>query len=407
MSQAVSRSTPSPGVVSFRASWPTRTLEGPDDLLQGLVVRLLDKGTQRQDRFAIADWLERRGASLSFYADGLRAGFSGRALTDDLAGVLTLAAEQLAAPAFDPAEVDKAKQWLDAAFRAAEEDSGAQADAALARALYPPDHPNYEEPFPSARERLAALTRADVVAAHGAAFARPSLTLALGGDVRALDPDALLALFATGDAPPLAETSASQRSAGVTDVPLPGKSSFDVRLGHGIALRRTDADFLPLRAALFALGGNFSSRLMQTVRDVHGLTYGIGSGLSGIDRLHDGHVGIHATLSPENLDRGVEVTRAVVAETLLEGVRAAELDDVKATLAGTHKVGLSTSGGTASALLHAVEQGLGVEYLDAFPDLVASLPLDTVNEALRRHLDPGALHLVRAGTFTAATVAAP
>ncbi|GIS47852.1 MAG: hypothetical protein Ct9H90mP20_5220 [Candidatus Neomarinimicrobiota bacterium] len=32
--------------------------------------------------------------------------------------------------------------------------------------------------------------------------------------------------------------------------------------------------------AIYILGGNFSARLMQTVRDKEGLTYGIGSSIS-------------------------------------------------------------------------------------------------------------------------------
>jgi zinc protease len=121
--------------------------------------------------------------------------------------------------------------------------------------------------------------------------------------------------------------------------------------------------------------------------------------LSGLDACHDGHVGISVTLSPENLERGVAVTREIVARFVDEGVSQAELGTVRTTLAGTHLVGLSTSGGTAAAVLHAVEQGLGPAYLDALPGLLAALTQEEVNLALRKHLDPAAFHLVRAGTW--------
>ncbi|HYE57709.1 MAG TPA: pitrilysin family protein [Rhodothermales bacterium] len=396
------RPAPSPAVVSFRASWPAwPDFAGGEDLLYRLVVRLLDKGTRHRSRFEIAEWLEGRGASLSFYTDGYRLGFSGRALRADLADVLALAAEQLAEPALDPVEFVKAQAWLDAAIRSAEEDAGAQADAALSRALYHPTHPHFERDFPEERARLAAFTHADVEEAHRRAFRRPALTLALAGDVESLREDELLARFESAD--PAAAPDAippARHTPGTTDVPLPGKVSFDVRLGHGLALRRTDEDFLPLRMAVFALGGNFSSRLMQTVRDVHGLTYGIGASLSGLDAYHDGHVEVSVTLSPENLDRGVAVTREVVAQFVEEGISEAEVETVRTTLAGTHLVGLSTSGGTAAALLHAVEQGLGSAYLDALPGLLAAISREEINRVLRRHLDPDALYLVRAGTWS-------
>ncbi|MEL6614341.1 MAG: insulinase family protein, partial [Bacteroidota bacterium] len=64
-------------VVSFRGSFETAPdLGRHDDVTQSLVTDLLDKGTVHRDRFAIAEALDGRGARLSFYSDGLRAGFA-------------------------------------------------------------------------------------------------------------------------------------------------------------------------------------------------------------------------------------------------------------------------------------------------------------------------------------------
>lgn len=40
------------------------------------------------------------------------------------------------------------------------------------------------------------------------------------------------------------------------------------------------------------LGGNFSARLMQTVRDQEGLTYGINSFIEGVEEGQDGFLGV-------------------------------------------------------------------------------------------------------------------
>lgn len=396
------RATPAPGVVSFRASFPVRPdLVAGEDVLARLVVRLLDKGTAHRTRFALADALERVGASLAFYDDGLRIGFQGRALRDDVDDVLALAAEMIVEPAFDLEEVGKAKAWLDAAVRESEEDTGDQADALLARAVYAPGHPNYAEPFEAERARLAAYAREHVTAFHSAHFPHGPLTLVLAGDVDGLPFDALLGRFgaraavdASGALP-----AAKREVPGASRKRLEEKTSADVRLGHGLSLRRTDADYLAFRAAVFALGGNFSARLMQSVRDVQGLTYGIGAAIYGVEPDHDGHVDIHVTLSPVNLERGIAATRSEIARLVDEGVSADELDEKKTTLAGTHRVGLSTSGGTAGAILNAVEQGFGPDYVDTFADRVRALTPDAVNAALRTHLRPEGLHEAVAGTF--------
>ena len=51
-------------------------------------------------------------------------------------------------------------------------------------------------------------------------------------------------------------------------------------LGQATGLRYRDPDALPLRVGTAVLGHGFTGRLMGTVRDREGLTYGIGAGLS-------------------------------------------------------------------------------------------------------------------------------
>ena len=81
------------------------------------------------------------------------------------------------------------------------------------------------------------------------------------------------------------------------------------------------------------------------------------------------------------------------------GITEAELEEKKTTIAGTYKVGLATTGGLATALLANAERHFGVAYLDDFPALVEQLSLGEVNDAIRRHLDPEALHVTVAGTL--------
>jgi predicted Zn-dependent peptidase len=180
------------------------------------------------------------------------------------------------------------------------------------------------------------------------------------------------------------------------------RHNLDARLGHAVALRRSDADFVALYVGNFALGGNFSSRLMQEVRDVQGLTYGISSALSGVTVEHTGHWCVSVGLSGAHLVRGLAATEAVVRRFVEEGVHEAELAEKQETIAGTHLVGLATTSGLAARLLVNAERGFPVAYLDDYPALVRALTVDEVNAAARRHLHPDRLHLAVAGTFPAA-----
>src|SRR5699024_10309459 len=66
-------------------------------------------------------------------------------------------------------------------------------------------------------------------------------------------------------------------------VPMKDKASVSVMWGQSTGLRYTDADYLPLRVGVSILGEGFTGRLMSTVRDKEGLTYGIGASLFASD----------------------------------------------------------------------------------------------------------------------------
>jgi zinc protease len=177
------------------------------------------------------------------------------------------------------------------------------------------------------------------------------------------------------------------------------RRNLDVRLGHPIAVRRDSDDYLALYAGVFTLGGNFSSRLMQTVRDEQGLTYGISASLGSTAIEYDGHVYVSVTLSQDSVEAGIAATRAEVEAFEAEGVPEAALAATRTTLAGQHVVALATTGGVAARLLVNAERGFDVGYLDRYPDLIRDLAPDAVTDAVRRHLRPDDLHESVAGTM--------
>ena len=391
-------------VVSFRGSlWTAPDLGTDDDLVQALTAELLDKGTRHRDRFAVAEALEGRGAQLSFYSDGLRVGFAGRALRADLPDVLALLAEQLREPALDADTFEVERTQALADVRRAMDQTGAQASGLLLRRLYPADHPNVIPEPADELARLAALTPEHVRAYRAAHVAPDRLTVAFAGDLDADATEAAAARAFAGWVPhgrePRYAADAAPAAPGRADRHLADRLNLDVRFGHAVPLRRGDGDFLALYAAVFALGGNFSARLMQTVRDEQGLTYGIGAGLPGVTVEHGGHWQVSVTLSQANLERGIEATRAELDRFVRDGLAADELAAVQDTLAGQHVVGLATTSGLAARLLVNAERGFPLDYLDRYPALVRALTLDEVNAAIRRHLRPDDLHVTVAGTL--------
>ncbi len=391
-------------VISFRASFLTAPdLGTSDDVALGLVGDVLDKGTTSRDRHAFADALDGRGATLSFYSDSLRIGVAGRALRADLPDVLALAAEALREPLLDADEIRKAADRTVAAIRRSRESTGQQAGGTMARRLVPPDHPNYIYTPEDEEARTAAITPDDVRDAWRRHVGSDGFLLAVVGDA---DPGAIAATVADrfgGWAAHGLEArfapDAAPTAPGRVDVPIADRTSLDVRLAHAVALRRDSPDFLAAYAAVYALGGNFSSRLMQTIRDEQGLTYGIGAALGGVAVEHDGGFGVSVTLSQESLERGIVAVREEVERFVAEGVPAEALAGVQTTLAGLHVVAMATTGGLAARLLVNAERGFDVGYLDRYPDLVRAITPAEATAALRRHVRPADLHVTVAGTL--------
>ncbi len=391
-------------VVSFRASLETAPdLAANDDLVQAVLTDVLDKGTRQRDRFEIAEALEGRGATVSFYSDGLRIGFSGRALREDLPDVLAIVAEELRDPALDPEEVQKAVVRATAGVQRARESTGAQASGAFARRLFPADHPDYVLDPAAELAMIESITPETVRDYFEAHVGSDAFTMALVGDVPEEGATRAIAEAFGGWEPTGREarfaSEAQPEAPGRSVVEIADRRNLDVRLGHAVGLRRDSPDFLALYAGVFALGGNFSSRLMQTVRDEQGLTYGVSASLGSAAVEHDGQMRVAISLSQDTLERGIEAVRAEVAAFVAEGVSADTLRQTQTTLAGQHVVAMATTGSLAARLLVNAQRGFDVGYLDRYPALVHALTADEVTEAVRRHLRPDALHVAVAGTL--------
>lgn len=396
-------------VVSFRGSFRSQPeFEQGDVILQDLVVSMLDKGTRSRDRFQLAEVLDDTGAQLSIVSDAYRIRFSGKALAKDLDRVMDVLGEELREPAFDPTEFEKARAFVAAAYQREMENTGAQASSALSRLLYVPRHPNHTVSPEEAVERLSALTLDDVHRYYAERIRPSDALVVFCGDLDELSPEKLVQdSLCRWEAEPVAvdETYGGILTVPGTDhVVMSDKSNSDVRLGHPLELLRQDEDYLPLFVANFVLGGNFSARLMTEIRDRMGLTYGIWSSLSGITTEHSGHWVVGVTLSGENVDRGIEATRAEMKKFVEGGITAEELAEKQTTIVGSFKVGLATTGGMAASLLYNAERRFPVEYLDQYPDLVRALNLEKVNDSIRRHLNPALLSVAIAGPERATSI---
>ena len=367
-----------------------------------LTGEMLDKGTTRQGKFAIAEQLGSVGARIGFAVGTTSLSFSGRSLRKDMPLVMSMLAEQLREPAFPTDEFAKLKKQVEGSMREQLQDTEFRADDAFSRAIFPAGHPNHS---PTPERFLADVGRAtldELRAFHSKYYGPTGMRIVVVGDV---DPAAVTAEvrkafggWSGGSLPPPAKPAPALGRAEAIAVDMPDKTSVTVLIGQPTGLRYSDADTLPLSLGTRIFGSGFTGRLMSNVRDKEGLTYGIGAGLSD-DTYADGAWQIYATFAPALLDRGLASTRRQLALWHEKGVTADELARAKTRVAGSYLVGLATTGGLAGTVLRTLDAGLPLEYVDQYPNRVAALTLEQVNDAIRRHLDPARMVTVEAGTL--------
>lgn len=394
-------------VVSLRGSFRTQPdFAAGDEVIQDLLVGMLDKGTVKRTKLEISALLEDCGASIQFSSTQLGIRFDARCLKSDLPLLLGLINEQLRAPAFSEREFDLLKDRFLANIQRMEFDTGSRASDALSRHIYAFNHPSRAIPLPELIYSLKQTSIEDIRKYWQSMVGVNHFSVATVGDVSRFHPQQIFSSLTEGlsairFSPAKYELNFSNQYAdqGIEHIEIADRSNLDVLLGHGIPLLKRSPDFLPLYLSVFALGGNFSSRLMSTIRDRDGLTYGIRSSLSGIHTKYPGAWITNVTLSREKLEAGIEKTKAEIRSFIEEATPDPLIETCKTTLIGSHQIQLSTTVGLAATILSNQEDGFPKERIDTYSEEIRSVSLKEVDLAKIKYLISDQIKIVTAGTL--------
>lgn len=373
-------------------------------MIADLTAAMLDKGTKNKSKFEIADKLETVGASISFSSGQYHVRFNAKCLKADIPLVLSLLAEQLREPAFNKEDLKTLKTRLVANLKRDKEDTGKQAGGAFLRKLYPKNHPNYAYKIDNRIKMVNDIMPASLKYYHKTFYGLGNMTIVAVGDV---DSEAfnseISKSFGGWKTSPLdkkeATLTANQVKAGTEYVTIKEKTSADIYIGLPIGIDRNHEDYYPLMVGTYILGGNFSARLMQTVRDEQGLTYSIQSWVGGIDNGNDGYWVTGGSFAPQMVDRGYKATIEQLAKWVESGITKAELTAKQSTITGSYKVGLATTSGLAGQILTNAERRRPNSYLDNFPEFINALTMNQINNVIQKYIDKDRMFFVAAGSL--------
>ena len=348
----------------------------------------LQRGTRRRTFQKLNEELDRYGMSFGIGAGTETIGFGGKALVEDFDRLLDLTADVLMRPIFPRVETEKLRGEILADLKEADQDTQHVAYREFRKLCYPSAHP-YHRLSDGTAATVKRLTAAQLRAFHARYFCPDGTTIVVAGDVRADQaiakiqrafaqwkahgtPDA----YAIPDAPVIKGIARKQ-------VPLAGKAQADVVLGYP-ALRRVDPDFYALSIGDMIFGRlGLYGRLGASVRDEQGLAYYVYSSVEA--GLGAGPWTVRAGVNPKNLDRAIDGILTEVKRLRSETVTQDELSEARDFITGSLALRLETNDGVAATLSDIELFGLGLDYLQRYPEIIRAITPEEILAVTRKY----------------------
>jgi zinc protease len=360
-----------------------------------LMTALIEEGAGDLDAQGFA--AARDGLAAQFLFDSSRddVSVSARFLTENRDQALVLLRSALTEPRFDADAVERVRGQVLTGLRADEKDGEAIAERLMAARNFG-DHP-YGTSGDGTIDSVTALTRDDIMAAYKGALARDRIYVAAAGDITAAELGALLddllgGLPATGA--PMPGRATLQEKGGVVVADLPGPQSVVQFSQKGLPFEHPDYFAAVILNEILG-GGRFGARLMTEVREKRGLTYGIGTGLAGLDQA-DWLVGQFESAN-EKVAEAIAVVQAEWARIAAEGVTADELDKAKTFLTGSYPLRFDGNGQIASLLVGMQMIGLSSDYPATRNARIEAVTLEDVSRVAASLFTPDDLFFVVVG----------
>lgn len=318
----------------------------------------LEGGTQSRTGPELAEAFENIGAGLSVSTGWDATSVSVTCLADRADEAASLMAEALLHPSFPDSEISRLRNQRLAAIRQRRMDPGSLADDAAAHFFFS-DEVSYHRPLRGSESSVSGLDRKEILDFVSRRYRPSGAGLVVVGDVDPSEAEEMAsrALGGWRGAPEkTGEVDARPRTRGrkVVVVNRPGAVQSEIRIGK-VGESRSTPRFFPLKVFNTVLGGAFTSRLMLSLREKHGFTYGVRSRFAF--RKGAGPFTISMAVATEVTARAVEEAFAQLEQLLREGPKDSEVARARDYMAGIFPLHLETTGQVAARIaeLHIYE----------------------------------------------------
>lgn len=395
------------GVVSVAAKTKAGRYFHPPNLysVPFFTAEMLDKGSTKWTKDALAQQLEIMGTDLSFSARNFWLDFNTDVVKEDLPQFLSIVADVVQNPLFPPEELGKLRKQTNARIQASMADTGEVAANALYRTLYKPECVFYNSPFKDQLAELDKITVDQLRAFHKAHVSPVNTVIAVVGDI---EPNVAFDLvaknFGQWSGPPAPKIAVDNcvvpgLAGKKIENNMPDKTNVDVLMGAAAPLSISSKDFYAASIANSALGHDTVSSRLAELRTKHGLTYGVGSYFTE-NAFENGAWIVTFSVNPQNLSKSLPVVDTIINDYIKKGITPKELQDEARRLGGQYVVErMRTPRQLADALTKYEILGLGAKFMDEYPVRLTKVTQAEANAAIRKYFDPKKTVMSVAGTL--------
>jgi predicted Zn-dependent peptidase len=364
--------------------------------LTQLTVDMLDEGTGSRTAAQIALAAEAMGAVIAPDCgwDGTYVGF--RCLKDDLSATLDLAVDILIDPTFPKSEWQRVQGQALAALQSERDSAEMRAYRALLTALYKADHP-YRFPLAGTEASVAGFTAEDLQSFHRRCLLPSRAAVVVAG---AVDPQALVdeldRRLPSWHGPaldlPAVPDAAHAAHPRLLLLDRPGAPQAVVRVGHR-GLARLDLVYDHMLLFNQILGGQFTSRLNEKLREERGFTYGIRSHLDC--RRGAGPFSIGAAVQSNRIAEALDdIHQELRAILTTRPPTPAELNDARRALVEGQPRHFETPPALVNRYANLWIHGLPPDHEAEFADRLGRIDRDSLLAAAQAQVNPDALIVV-------------
>ncbi|HEY4379463.1 MAG TPA: pitrilysin family protein [Acidobacteriaceae bacterium] len=367
---------------------------------------LLMRGTATKNRQQIQDETDHLKAQINASGGVTSASASVRTLEANLPDSLRFARELLRQPSFPESEFEQLRQQRIAGVERGRTEPNSLASLDINRrfnARYPRGDVRYVSTMDEQIEDLKKVTLEDTRQFYKQFYGAGQGEIVISGQ---FDPIAMRKLVTElfGD------WKSSSRYERIRDmyasvapvndkIETPDKQNALFLFGMPMKMNDEDPDYPALTIAGMVFGSTSNSRLFERIRVKDGLSYGASGRFTILTKDDDSSLFGSAIAAPQNMAKVEADFNEELARALKDGFTSDEVEKAKKTWLDERSVQRSEESAIAALLSTRERWGRTLQWDIKLEAAVAALTPQQVNEAFKRHVDPAAVTIVKAGDF--------